>query len=1156
MIHLTYSNRTERLLDHLAGAIRLERAQRTVWEPIQLVVPNPFLKEYLRIQLARRLGVAANLRFMYLDGLWQQQLAGGEFRVLTSELLRGALLAIFGDASWLNQELLAPVRRYLQADDQGLKAVQLASELAVLFEEYARSRPEWLPGWRLTQTPASPAPELEAWQRLLWLEAVRRLDATGARHLTLGEALMEPAFGGAGLAPAIHVFGLTHVAQVYHQAYRRLGEATELHLYALNPCGEFWEDLTTLGEALWQQRQPNRAQARLGSFEAAEEGDNDCYGLATEGPEALRRWGRPGRENIRLLNDVSLCDFDTCFEEPGETLLLHRIQGDILRFQDPVPGELEADASLRFLACPSRAREAEIVATEIWRLMEKAQAEGRPLGFSDIAVVVPPGQETEYLAHLQAAFQETRQIPWTRGDGASTVLARTLEAAELLLDLPLSGFTRAAMLRILGHPALRQGFGEADAESWSLWCQALGIVRGADRGDWADTYLERDALNWDQGLRRLALGGFLAEGAELELDGELYLALDVADAAEGGRFLGQARALLAEARALAGARQDLRGWVAALEGFLGTWLQGQDEPAVRAMERIRSFLRRLLEAAPEGLAQPPMGYRAARHLALEALVRLQGEQAPNLSRGVVVSCYAPMRAIPFRAIFLLGLGEGIYPGRDRRSALDLRAKGRRPGDVSQSEKDKYLFLETLLSARDHVCASYVAQDELTGEALEPGSLFKECQALAARYLAPGQALLVRHPLRRFDPVYFPGWFPEGGTLRTYSPIAQAEARALWLGRDLRQGAALTLPSALGDLPATAELRTRLEAWLGHPGSGSLKDPGRVLRLTLVELRRWLECPLTGAAAIRLGLRGSELEDRAAVEDEPFKRDFLDTYALQREVVFQAAREDRDCEEVYDQALRHLQARGQAPFGVFADGERRIDLKAVRAWLRLLAGTAPATWRLGPSRSQRTRADRVLPAIALPVRDGNLTVELAGELSPQLWGGSLFLETGKAPSKGLSPGLRKKALRAYLDHLALACQGDAEDHQAWFLFAGEDGQGEGVSSYTFKALEAEAARAILGAWLEELLEGDHAVLLPIEAVLDGYGSGGPTEASILEFVAGKMEKDGDRGGMFSSLYGPVPNPESYPPPAEPRAIAERRLGAFLEQTLVLTGQEGP
>ena len=1149
MITLTYSNRTEALLDRLAERIQGERQSGLdPWRPVQLVVPNAYLKEAVRMGLALRLGVAANLKFNYLDGIWRDLVPADRFRVLTAERMRGGLLAVFGDPALMAQEALGPVRTYLEGDPHGLKGVQLAGELARLFDEYQLSRPDWLDRWRLDAAAAAGDPVGEAWQRQLWRGAVAALDATGTPHRTLVEAILDPALGAQGLPPAVHAFGLSHVAQAYHAVYLRLGGLTELHLYALNPCGEFWEDLTSRSESLWRSRQP-RAAARQGPW--AEGREEDPYALAQEGPEALRLWGRPGRENIRLLNEVSQCDFGSCFEAPRGAGILARLQTDILLFQDP-PAEAdgEPDPSVAFHACPSPRREAEVVATEIWRLLEAAAKAGQPLSFSEVAVIVPAAQEEAYLAHLQAAFQETRQIPWVQGDGALPVLKQTLEAAELLLALPGSGLTRAAVLDVLAHPALQRRFGELDVDAWTRWCQALGIVRGADRAAWAGTYLDRDALNWDQGLRRLALGAFMADGVEVEAPGGGSLPLPVADAGSAGRFLTLARALVQDATRLFAARQDLGQWVRELEGFLVTWLQGEDEPSVRAVAELSRHLKRLLEAAPEGLPLPALGYTAMAHLAAEALERLRGEHPSSLLKGVVVSSYAPMRAIPFRAVFLMGLGEGIFPAKEVRNPLDLRANARRPGDVSQAEKEKYLFLETLLSAREHLCLSYVAKDELTGERQEPSGLFQEFRALAGRYLGPAFApegerdpLVVNHPLRRFDPAYFAPWFPEAGEPGrvSYSQIAQDEARALWLGRDLRRGQPpLAMPRALGDLPAHG---AALGALLAHPGAGLAPPLAATLQLSLSDLRRWLECPLSGAAAQRLGLRLDPLEDLAAVADEPFESDALTGHGLRQEVAFEAARGlDLDPAALYDARLQRLQCRGEAPFGLFAQGEREANLALIRPWVEgLRAQDEPLeTWRVGPSRSARSQADHAEPAIALSVRvqGRDQRLELTGELLPQLGNGSVFLER----KAGAAADFRKKALRAYLDHLVLACvQPGHEEHLARFFHPA------GQSQFRFAAVTETQARAILAAWAGDLLAETAPVLLPLEAVLEAFQDQEPlTAEGIREFV--DQELDGLKlpGRRISLAYGPVPDPARYAPPADPQGLVDRRFGAFLAQ----------
>jgi exodeoxyribonuclease V gamma subunit len=733
-------------------------------------------------------------------------------------------------------------------------------------------------------------------------------------------------------------------------------------------------------------------------------------------------------------------------------------------------------------------------------------------------------------------------------------MGQTLEAVELLLDLPTSGLTRAAVLRALLHPALRRRSGDLQTGAWERWSEEFGIVRGADRKDWEGTYLSEDALNWDQGLKRLVLGAFMTEGGDFQLGGDTYRVNGARDEGPATVFIAEVRGLCGDARDLARLQAHPQVWTRRLFDYLEKWLavdQGDEAEAVlKALDRIRRYLDRMFERLPEGLDLPAMDFIAARHLALEALERLKDEQPANLARGVVVTSYAAMRAIPFRALFLMGNGEGSFPTRNPRNALDLRAEGRRTGDVSQTEKEKYLFLEMVLSARDHLVLSYVALDELSGEAFEASGLFKEFRQLLGAYLAPawapakeGDPFLETHPLRRFDERYFRGWFPGEGPLRTCSETAEKEARALWLGLEARKQG-VVMPRCVGDLTLDPQAAGVLRAALDAPAVPSAGSVREVIRVSLSDLRAFLECPLTGAAAVRLGLRKRDLEDRAAVENEPFESEFLESWALQREVALGALREGKEPREVYARCIQRLQSEGAAPFGVFSRAEEGRNLKAIGHWVDHLkgAGGTPETWRLGGNRSGVDAIDHGLPPLTLSVKVDGLdrTVELTGDLRVQL-GGSLFLETGGRPSGSTLAKVRKKALGAFVDHHVLACVAEGHgDHRARFVYEWKV-SGEQEYTFLFKALTPDEARARLQAWLEDLLNGDHAVLLPIEAVVKVWPK--LTSDSILAFVDDCLNNPVVTD--FSSTRGPVPEPASYPPPGDPKAIMDKRLKDYLD-----------
>ena len=84
----------------------------------------------------------------------------------------------------------------------------------------------------------------------------------------------------------------------------------------------------------------------------------------------------------------------------------------------------------------------------------------------------------------------------------------------------------------------------------------------------------------------------------------------------------------------------------------------------------------------------------------------------------------------------------------------------RLGDRSLRADDRYLFLETLLSARERLHLSYVGQSIRDNSEAPPSVLVSELlDYVSQAYELPGQDILkdlvlVRHRLQAFSPAYF------------------------------------------------------------------------------------------------------------------------------------------------------------------------------------------------------------------------------------------------------------------------------------------------------------------------------------------------------------------------------------------------------------------
>lgn len=1074
-LYLHTSSRTEELVTFLAAQTARQRA-RDPWATLPVVVPNPQVGHHVREGLARILGVAARIDLRYLDGLLRPQTD-----LLRRTALQGALLTLFQDEALPSDPALAPVTRYLGSDTVGSRAVQLSGELARLWEDLALSRPDWILAWAEGHPHPGETPDT-AWQRLLWSRARHLLRPEGPPLRTLPELLADPeGLAGLDLPPVLHVFGLSHVAQAYHRLFARLAERVDLCVYALNPCEAFWEDLRT---------------GRLPRPDEAE----DCL--------PLRLWGRPGRDHLRDLGALSSLEPLGSFPSVPGDALLPRIQ-EAIRTRTAQPEPLsQADGSLRLLACPGPRREAEAVADALWDLLAAREAEGRPLRTSDIAIVVPASEQEAYLAHLQAAFAGAHGLPLAAGDQPGGATAALLEAADRLLRLPASPLGLPDVLDLLGHPAFQAGHPDLDPEPWRGWCEAAGIRLGADAADLEGTYLDRahlgrDRLSWDQGLHRLSLGIFLPPEGAVDLPGGPFEALPAPDVPGRAAFLAILRPLLADARRLRGLHQGPAAWGRDLARFLQAHLrEGEDEGRGRDLARMAEALLALRDLEAPGLPAPRLDLAAALELAGPALDRVAKDSLPPFPRGVVVSSYLPMRALPRPVIVLMGLGEGLFPARDLKSPLDLRETAE-SGDVSPSERDRYLFLEMLLGARDRLILTYPCRDPLTQEVREPSPVLQELVSVAAQHLSPEalEAWPETLPAHRWE------------TVGTHAAEAPREALARAWGAHHRDGRSLP--------PEVQEILAPLLPPIPPP---TATPPGHLI-VTLDDLVAWMRCPLQGAARMRLGLHRPWDEDPPAADEALATPAFL-ARRLREGALLESLREGKAPDAAFDAHRARLEAQGLVPLGVLADRDLHVQRTELGEWhSRFQERPTPEMWGFGAPKEDEAPWDRRLspPTLEVDLGGRRVAVSFTGRL-PWRIGESWTFCLEKTPEATASDWGPKVVAARLLCALAGV---DAGSKAAFVRLAKKPDPDLALPS-----LEAAEAQAQLGAWLREVLGGDLPPAVPLQAVLKGA-------EDLQEWLE-------DQDGLPADLRGPIPDPARFlPDPDSPwREAAQARLAPLL------------
>lgn len=1066
MLHLCYANQMEALIEPLLKHIQHSQYQDP-FEPIHIIIPNPSVSHFIRFQVAQRFGVCANLKFHYLRRFLAEniQAANESIKLLESESLQLLIFRQLNNPEVLQHIQLEPVRTYLDIaetkEEREGRCIQLAGQLARLFEEYAYTRQKMLQTWQKKEKllKNSSWSRAEQWQSILWRslfdeEGAMMLQSKssqeesseystprsqvpsksnkkkkkkqpalfhedlqqkrshkkrkGNRWMFLPEAV-QATYHDMELPEQVHVFGLSYVAIAFAHIFATLSERSDLHIYALNPCCEFWEDVDhrlNIAREGWKSRVD-----RVPDFQDQE----DAFNL--EDPHdtpALRLWGRPGREYIRTLNQLSLCDFDTLFIDPadqseGSLNFLHELQRDILYRapnRSPLNQNKKEDDSIRLIACPGLRREVEIVADEIWRLVQESEKNQTPLRFHQIAVMVTDHKRQEYLTHIDAIFRERYQIPFNMIDRHMSAQSRVIEGVKRLLELPLGDFDYLEVLHVATHPVIGGALESVHVDRWRQWGEQLNIKFGLDQEDLHHTYIDRDVYHWDQGLKRLLLGLFMQGEAQgdhriFEVEERAWVPFDIGHDAfhDAGHMVHLCRRLLLDASHAKKQRMSLSYWCMYFTRLFNHYIICKSQADEQALTRCLQCLEELKDT---DLEQYKISYDVAQTLVKNRLKQLESKRGQHQADGVVVSSLLPMRAIPFHTIFLLGMGERDFPAKTAQNPLDLRQAKQLAGDVNPSQRDRYLFLEILLSARQRLIMSYIAFDDRTGDPLEPSAVVRELHFISRGYLGTAGLQAEPHALSAYDLSY--DWD---------IPTAQTESEANFFKQN--SPPSFTTPEVLKGIRA-ARLRHHLNDFLGvkliqrdelssaikiwdktilNEYLGMEKPPqierveGHKIRLSLSQIRAFLYSPLQGSARAMLQMMQDEVKDEEAPLHDPLFMRYQEHYRILTQAFWQGKGVRADVWKAYEHLFERASLKGEAPVGIFAQEQKRKDQNHLSAWIQNLQQFqihSLDTWQnisIGEGKEFEDNHMRLasIPLRILSPQGKELDVELTAQLSP-------------------------------------------------------------------------------------------------------------------------------------------------------------------------------
>lgn len=781
MLHVYQSNKVETLLAQLVRVlIEMETS------PLQsqtVVVENPGLAHWLKMQLANSLGISANIEFpMPSRFFWQLQRKiqahyGTELEqesVFSKDTLTWLVYEYLNDASIINRKSFSLLKDYIEASDETASAMmpgrcfQLASTIADLYDQYLVYRPDWIENWQNNDFIYDEQPLAEhQWQGELWQLLIERAQQKGlSTHHRAGQLqdfldLLSSSDSQQlkkQLPSSVVFFGFSTLPKHQIEILNVLSQYMEVHVLTPNPCKHYWGDAVD-----------ETTQARL--RQAGKELD-----LVASGNDLLASLGTLGKDYQRLLLEVENIQEHDLFSENAEDNLLAYIQNQILNFSQSKNATTEPfalntqDNSVQLVGCHSPMREIEVLHNQLLHTFEHTDTQPQ-----DVVVMIP--DVASYAPYIDAVFNSAKQyVPYSISDRPIQAEHPLINGFQLLIQLPKGRLTLTDVWQLLDIPAVYKAYGLTHKQMPKLkdW-----VTQAAVRWGFDGQHRQKQGLppwqqnTWLYGFKRMLMGYAVSDAYCYENDQKTAFA-EIAPLTSIEGLEAQSLGPLIDFVS------DLHDFIeASLEDrtpnqwshFITETLQGffaPEDDEQYLLEHIYQAIEHWLSASQQVFYDELVAYDILLEGINKRLQNTSGSQ--HFMVGKVNFCtLLPMRSIPFKVVAVLGLNDSDYPRSVTPNSLDLMRFKHRLGDRSRRNEDRYLFLEAILSARESLWLSYKSRDQKNDEALTPSVVLAEFMdfiednvvlsgALDKNHINERalEQLFTQHPLQAFNPAYFTG----------------------------------------------------------------------------------------------------------------------------------------------------------------------------------------------------------------------------------------------------------------------------------------------------------------------------------------------------------------------------------------------------------------
>lgn len=692
-----------------------------------IMVQNKGMQRWLTQEFTLRLGITHALDFQLpsklLWNLYQTVCNFKQADVLASkkEVVQWKLFDLLHDTAH-EKEI---IKTYFNSDtviNQESKRWELAGKLASLFDEYEIYRTGEL------ENKLNKENENGDWQFSLVKEMIE-LDSNSEFRFQLHLELIEKLRNSTLKLPfqKIFIYGIPTLPESSLRAFILLSKHIDVHFYQLLPSNH--KD--------W-------------SLPEKDISNHDFLQHMSKEGRDLSWW-------IKTILEDEKLDYETRveWEVYEENTQLNRLKNSFINSDDRLENKekLQADHSILLNAHYSEAREVESVRDFIIGLFQTQEV-------NPSEILIMSSDIDTYAPFIRQYFNEPVagiQIPYSLADMKSSLSNETVQALNSLLNLFSGDLPRTEILHCLSFESIQSKInldylGYNRLKNWITSSSVrYGWKNDQNHFDWNDVSFEQFNSTLFQSIFYLP--------DETRLQNQILISHSIVSADDFSawsaftffiRELSQLRDEIIENPSTESQPQFKKKifseWFEWLQRLVHLVLDTGDDTFIpNKIDALKDFISYYSPKQP--ISFPIFKRFIVQHFEDSSAGSgfLQGK--------ITCSAMVPLRSIPFKYIFILGMSDGIFPGKKHRVQFDWLSKEPKLGDRDRKSDDYYLLLESILSAQKTLYISYLGKNK-RDDSVIPQTPAITLLAKSIKNCCGFYPTLLEHPLYSQNEKYF------------------------------------------------------------------------------------------------------------------------------------------------------------------------------------------------------------------------------------------------------------------------------------------------------------------------------------------------------------------------------------------------------------------